>query len=398
MGPFVPDPITDQLNLVLALLLGMGFGYVLEQAGFSSTRRLAGVFYGYDFTVLRVFFTAAVTAMSGVLLLSWAGLLDIRLIFVNPLWLRPALAGGAIMGLGFILGGYCPGTGVCAAAIGKVDALFFLGGGLLGVLLFGELFPLYARFYTATALGPVTVFQALHLSPGLFAFLMIAAAVGAFAATTWIERRVAPERAPSLAFRKGPHLAAGAGLLALGALLVFLPDYRTRLARKVSAPAYVAAHPATVMTADELAFRILDQEPELRILDLRPPADYARTPLPGSVNLALADLFGREWAPALAQRRVKKVLVAGDEAEERTAFLLARELGFENFAVLQGGFPAFRSTILEPAAYVPQDNRWDADVRAFRADAQVRLQKMIADNKAPAVKAPKKEKAVQGGC
>ena len=84
MAPFVPAPITDPLNLVVALLLGIGFGFVLEQAGFSSSRRLAGVFYGYDFSVLRVFFTAAVTAMSGVILLGWLGLLDTTLIFVNP--------------------------------------------------------------------------------------------------------------------------------------------------------------------------------------------------------------------------------------------------------------------------------------------------------------------------
>jgi uncharacterized membrane protein YedE/YeeE len=125
MGPFVRDLISDQLNLVVALLLGIGFGFVLEQAGFSSSRRLAGVFYGYDFTVLRVFFTAAVTAMSGVLLLGYFGLLDTDAIFVNPTWLLPAIVGGAIMGVGFILGGYCPGTSVCAAAIGKIDAMFF---------------------------------------------------------------------------------------------------------------------------------------------------------------------------------------------------------------------------------------------------------------------------------
>jgi len=65
MAPFVPDIISDQLNLIVAFLLGIAFGFVLEQAGFSSSRKLAGVFYGYDFTVVRVFFTAAVTAMSG---------------------------------------------------------------------------------------------------------------------------------------------------------------------------------------------------------------------------------------------------------------------------------------------------------------------------------------------
>src|SRR5512141_1944210 len=132
MGPFVPELISDQLNLVVALLLGIGFGYVLEQAGFSSSRRLAGLFYGYDFTVLRVFFTAAITALSGTLVLGWAGLLDLAAIYVNPLFLGPAILGGVIMGLGFVLGGYCPGTSVCAAAIGKKDAIVFVLGGVLG--------------------------------------------------------------------------------------------------------------------------------------------------------------------------------------------------------------------------------------------------------------------------
>ena len=243
MGPFVPEPISEQLNLVVALLLGIGFGFVLEQAGFSSSRRLAGVFYGYDFTVLRVFFTAAVTAMSGVLLLSSFGLLDAELIFVNPTWLYPAVLGGIIMGLGFILGGYCPGTSVCAAAIGKVDAMFFVGGGLLGVLIFGELFPLYKGFFISSALGPVKVFQSLGISQGLFAFLMIAIAVGAFAVTTHIERKVAPAAAPSLEFSGFRHTAAGLGALALGGVLIFLPDYKTYLTRKVTNPAFTADHP-----------------------------------------------------------------------------------------------------------------------------------------------------------
>src|SRR5512140_2295711 len=110
MGPFVPDLISDQLNLVVALILGIAFGFVLEQAGFSSSRKLAGVFYGYDFTVLRVFFTAAVTAMAGSIILGYMGLLDMEMIYINPTYLWAAIVGGAIMGVGFIIGGYCPGT------------------------------------------------------------------------------------------------------------------------------------------------------------------------------------------------------------------------------------------------------------------------------------------------
>ncbi len=219
LGPML---LPDRLDLLAAVVLGIAFGFVLEQAGFSSSRRLAGVFYGYDFTVIRVYFTAVVTAMSGVLLLSHFGLLDLDMIVVNPTWLAPAIAGGVIMGAGFILGGYCPGTSVCAAAIGKVDAMVFIGGGLLGVLAFGEGFPLYARFYESTSLGPIAVFDSLGLARGLFACLLIGAAVAAFAITTLIEKHVAGTAAPSHGFSTRKHVVAGMAMLALGLVLLVM--------------------------------------------------------------------------------------------------------------------------------------------------------------------------------
>jgi len=398
MGPFVPDFISEQLNLVVALFLGMGFGFVLEQAGFSSSRRLAGVFYGYDFTVLRVFFTAAITAMSGVILLSYLGFLDIEAIFVNPLWLRPAIVGGIIMGLGFILGGYCPGTSVCAAAIGKVDALFFVGGGLLGVSLFGELFPLYHRFFESTARGPVKVFSSLGMSQGLFAFLVIIMAVGAFYATTRIEKKVAGYGAPSREFPVAAHVAAGAFVLVLGFALLFMPDYKTRLVRRVSSPSFQSTHSVQTMVPDELAFRILDQEPHTRILDLRPAASFQALALPGAINLTRGDLFGRDLGNGIVLRRSKKVIVAENETEEREAYWLLQELGYENLAVLEGGFPAFHRAFLRPSPFVPSGNRWDEDVRKFREEAQTKIPQMIQAQKASATKAPKQEKKIQGGC
>ena len=399
MAPFVPDLISDQLNLVVALLLGIGFGAVLEQAGFSSSRRLAGVFYGYDFTVLRVFFTAAATAMAGVLLLGSAGILDLDVIFVNPTWLVPAIVGGAIMGLGFLLGGYCPGTSVCAAAIGKVDGMFFVGGGLLGIFGFAEIYPKIEKFNDSTFLGPLMVYQSLHMSAGVFAFLLIAIAVGAFAATTWIERKVDSTGAPSLLFPVASHRLAGAGLLAVGVALLFVPDFKGRLLAKVSGPAYAAAHTVDLMTADELAFRIVDHEPRLKIVDVRDAKAFVALSLPGSVNAPVRDLFGKEWRDVLSPRHVKKVIVGADEAEERTACLLLRKLGYENLAVLGGGFPAFDGTILQPvlpASSAP--GRWDGDVRSFRVSARTEVLRMIQDAKASGQKKPKKEKKIQGGC
>ncbi|MCK5206688.1 MAG: sulfurtransferase, partial [Cyclobacteriaceae bacterium] len=100
MGPLVPSIISDEFDLIIAIILGFGFGFILEQAGFSSSKKLVGLFYGYNFVVLKVFFTAGITAMIGVLAFSHFGLLDISLIYVNPTFLKSAIVGGLVMGVG----------------------------------------------------------------------------------------------------------------------------------------------------------------------------------------------------------------------------------------------------------------------------------------------------------
>ncbi len=397
MGPFVPDLITDQLNLVVALAVGFLFGFVLEQAGFSSSRRLVGVFYGYDLTVLRVFFTAAVTAAVGILLLAASGLLDLRAIFVNPIWLWPAIVGGAVMGLGFLLGGFCPGTSVCAAAIGKVDAMAFLGGSVLGVFAYAELFPRFAAFADSSALGPALVHESLGVSPGLFVFLLAAAAITAFTVGGIVERKVAGESAPSSAFPRRLHMVAAALLLAVAGLAAALPDRTARLVAKVNAPGYAPHHLVRPMSPDELAFRIVDGDHRLRVVDLRGEAARAARPLPGVVPVPFDDLLGRDFRGVFARRMVQKVVVAPTEAEARTAAFLLVETGFENLAYLAGGFPAFERTILAPGAPAGEP-RYAPVVERFRTEARAALAERTRLEKAAGTPAPKKVKKVQGGC
>ncbi|MCF7797151.1 MAG: YeeE/YedE family protein [Lentisphaeria bacterium] len=190
MGPLVPNEVIGaNWNFLIAFVIGIGFGFVLEQAGFSSSRKLAGMFYGYDTVVLKVFFTGAITAMLGLLFFSLFGWINLNLVYVNPTYLWSAIIGGVIMGVGFIAGGFCPGTSICAAAIGKIDAMIFIGGIFLGVFIFGEGFPLWEKLYYAMDLGAPKLNQVLGISGGFFAFLVIIAAAIMFWVGEWAEKK-----------------------------------------------------------------------------------------------------------------------------------------------------------------------------------------------------------------
>lgn len=181
----------EWLNMLTAFLIGTGFGFALEQAGFSSSRKLAGMFYGYDTTVLKVFFTAAIVALIGSQFLSYFGILNLNQVFVNEFYVTASVVGGVIMGAGFIMGGFCPGTGICAMSIGKVDAMVFVAGGFLGAFLFTETYPAIEEMATAQYRGPVKINEVLGLSPGLFTLLLTAAAVAMFWLAEQAEKRFA---------------------------------------------------------------------------------------------------------------------------------------------------------------------------------------------------------------
>lgn len=191
MGPLIPNGfITGDWNFVIAIVLGIAFGFILEASGFSSSRNLAGVFYGYNFVVLRVFFTAMIVAMVGLLYFGYFGWLDLSKIFILPTFLAPMIVGGVIMGLGFILGGFCPGTSFTAVAIGKLDGLVFTIGLYVGIFIFTESFPLFSDFYDSGNLGNLTLMDVTGISASWIAFAFTVIALAAFWITMLIEKRV----------------------------------------------------------------------------------------------------------------------------------------------------------------------------------------------------------------
>jgi uncharacterized membrane protein YedE/YeeE len=182
MGPLYPQGLLNpEYNLLIGALIGIGFGFLLEAAGFTNTRKLAGVFYGYDATVIKVFFTAAVTAVIGLFIMHNMGIIDVTLTFYPQTFWIPTLIGGAIMGLGFIIGGFCPGTSLSAAATGKIDAMAFIAGVFLG--LFGFIFTydvLWESLRKSGHLGKVDIAQWLGIKEGIFIFLVTVFSIIAF--------------------------------------------------------------------------------------------------------------------------------------------------------------------------------------------------------------------------
>ena len=191
IGPLIPmEIIPEAWNNVIAVLLGMGFGFALEASGFSSSRKIMGTFFGYDFVVLRVFFTAAITAMAGIIYFDFMGWMDASMLYINPYFVNSAILGGVIMGFGFALGGFCPGTSFCGVAIGKIDAMFFTAGLFLGILLFSELYPVFSTIYNSDNLGSITIYEMLGMKKNLSAFLLIVVAVGMFYGAAIVEKKV----------------------------------------------------------------------------------------------------------------------------------------------------------------------------------------------------------------
>ena len=144
-------------DLAIAALLGLGFGIALERAGFASARRLTAVFYLYDMAVVKVMFTAIVTAMAGLAVLAGVGALDLSELYVEPTFLTAQLVGGLVFGAGFIIGGYCPGTTIAAMASGRKDGYAFAAGMLAGVLAYAELTPGIETWIRANATPDLTL-------------------------------------------------------------------------------------------------------------------------------------------------------------------------------------------------------------------------------------------------
>jgi uncharacterized protein len=177
-------------EIASGLLCGALFGYVLENAGFGSPCKLTAQFRLTDWSVFKVMFTAIVVAAVGLTALTASGVLAADDLYVPPAFLGAAAIGGALVGAGFAVGGYCPGTSVVGFVSGRLDALVFLLGLLLGTGVFAGSFGALEAWTTSGELSSGDTLPAvLHVPAWAVDLAMIAAAVLVFWLAGRFERR-----------------------------------------------------------------------------------------------------------------------------------------------------------------------------------------------------------------
>jgi len=398
MGPLVPFIISDEFNLVIAVLIGIAFGFILEQAGFSSTKKLVGLFYGYDFTVLRVFFTAGVTAMVGVLLLGHYGLLDLSIIYINPTFLRSALVGGAVMGAGFIIGGFCPGTSVCAAAIGKLDAMAFLGGSLIGIIAFTEGYPFLEKFYLADELGQVRMSDQLGITMEAFGFILAFIAVAAFVATWIIENRVnkRPNKMSALQIRRYTVLAVTPFIILT--VVTFLPGKEEIILKRIAEAKRQQTCVFKEINADKLATEIVNNYYQMNIIDVRSPEEYEAYHLPMAINIPFDQILDRQWEHIFKQRLRTNVFYADNDTLVKMSCLKAKFIGKSENLILQESPDEFRRMFFELEEPTPDASKHELEVYAFRSQSATGMQNLVHSLKNIGQPVKREVIKIQGGC
>jgi rhodanese-related sulfurtransferase/uncharacterized membrane protein YedE/YeeE len=406
MGPLIPlGFVNPELNLFFAFVIGLGFGYVLEQAGFSSSRKLAGVFYGYDFVVLRVFFTAAVTAMSGILLFNYIGWLDVNLLYVNPFYVWSAIIGGVIMGVGFILGGFCPGTSLVAAVIGRIDAIFFVIGSMIGIFFFGQFYSLFESIYTGNFLGNVYVYDSLGISREWFAFMLIAVALMAFFITQIIEDKV-NDTTEAVKKERPSYIIPTAIVLFVGILLLILPqEPRSNWHEKgPDEMLQQMAEGSHLVPIDKVAYSLIKPDAQnLVLIDVRSAEDFSHFSLPGTVHIPKQEVLLPRYKDFFKSAG-RIVLYSHGDTDATEAWMLLFRAGHTNVFVMEGGLNHFFAEFFDS---LPASGESYDQMQLFQARFREEAQQYFREGKAaikpdqtpvPVIKQVEIEMPAGGGC
>lgn len=318
------------------LLIGVLFGAVLETAGFGNSKKLAAQFYFKDLTVFKVMFTAIIVACTLVFLSSALGLLDYNLIWVPPTYLWPGIVGGLIMGVGFIVGGFCPGTSLVGMATGKIDGLFFVLGVLTGIFVFGETVASFALFFDSSYMGRFTLPELFGVDYGVVVVGVVLMALFMFWGAERIEAAVGGPTA-----RRAPRWAplGATALVALAATsgVIGQPDNADRWRMIEAEHQALLDERAVQIEPAELLSVINDTRIKAVLLDVRDERYYNQFHLRGAQRLPQDELVPAARELMFEPANTVFVVMSHDETAATEAWKQLKAESLPNVYILAGG-------------------------------------------------------------
>ena len=386
-GEWAVSPVT----FIPAIIVGFFFGFVLERSGFGDARILAAQFYLHNMRVFKVMFGAIVTAAVGLALALSFGWLNWAALWVPETFLWPHLVGGFLLGVGFIVSGYCPGTSIVAAASGHWDGLVVVVGVILGSVLFGEIYPLIADFHVSGAQGVLGVSDLTSIGyPILVAGLAMMAA-GAFFGAEKVETIFSKILNKEKEASWTPGAIAGLGGLVAAAAIAAVAF--VALPQTVAAPEPPAR--LASISVVEAASMVVEQPRSLFVVDLRQATACSE----GKQRLPYAVCFAEIEADIDLLTATRTLVVYGQEKLE-VADLPPALLRFPGeVAVIEGGYNAWHALIVQDkpskellASLTPQQKSLIPALHSYFTGSAVKVQ--------PAVPRPKVKRKLKkgGGC
>jgi len=301
------------------------------------------------------------------------GLVELGNVWVNPTYLDSGVLGGLIMGVGFIIGGFCPTTSLASASTGRIDGMLFMLGGFVGAFLFGETERYFDDWYNnAGYYGRLTLDQVFGVSAPALVLAIVLGALALFWGAEQLEGHIGRRdlsREPGLRKLGAAGLAAAAlAVLVIGSPsledryqrlafkrteTVTQPDGKPRMQADGKPQTVTHVYSADEMLARRLAFVTPAEAFKARYLqavkpiylDVRSESDYNLYHLADSTNVPLARL-GKAVPELLSEPPANAVFfaISNDEAAAVKAWKLLAASGVQNVYVLEGGINQWIAT------------------------------------------------------
>lgn len=147
------------MNIFLAIILGLLFGFVLQKAGAANPQKIINMLRLKDLHLMKAIFLGIGSSSLILFALLAAGVIDVAHLSVKSSYVG-VIAGGAILGLGWALSGFCPGTGIVGFGAGRKDALWFVLGGLVGACIYMLLYGFLEGSFLFAKLGGTSTLAA----------------------------------------------------------------------------------------------------------------------------------------------------------------------------------------------------------------------------------------------